>query len=247
MEEKEQLDMTSDKEAELDRTGLREILSWFILLLGFVYGPLDPKLGIREALEKALRRPIPPHVNWFFCLGGITFFLFIIQAVSGTLLMFHYRPTVAEAFGSVQFITNYVAFGWLIRGVHRWGSTLMILTIFLHMLRVLFYGAYRPPRELNWVVGMTLLVVTLAFGFTGYLLPWNQTSYWATSIGTEILGKIPLIGESLKGFLRGGPNVSGSTLTRFFVFHVLILPFTITFLLTAHFTMIRRQGISDPL
>lgn len=236
-----------DKEAEVDRTGLREILSWLTLLLGFVYGPLDPRLGIREALEKALRRPLPAHVNWLFCLGGITFFLFIIQVVSGTLLLFHYRPTVADAFGSIQFVTNYVAFGWLIRSVHRWGSTLMILAILLHMLRVLLYGAYRPPRELNWVVGVVLLVVTLAFGFTGYLLPWTQTSYWATNIGTEILGGIPLIGGGLKGFLRGGPTVSGATLTRFFVFHVLILPFTITFLLTAHFAMIRRLGISDPL
>ena len=230
-----------------DRTGLREVLSWLVLLLGFVYGPLDPSLRVREAMAAALRRRLPAHANWTFCFGGLTFFLFGVQVISGSLLLFHYRPTVAEAFASVQFLSNHVAFGWLIRSMHRWASSLMMVAVLLHIVRVVLYGAYRPPRDLNWVVGVVLLVVTLAFGFTGLLLPWDQVSYWTTSTGLEILGRTPLVGLPLQAFLRGGPTVSGATFTRFFALHVVILPFTITFFLFAHFAMVRRLGVARAL
>ncbi len=229
-----------------ERTGLRVLLSW-ATLFGIVYGELDERLSIKEALEKALKKPVPPHAWQLFCLGGISFFLFILQAITGTLLMFYYRPTVAEAFSSVQYINNYVPFGWLVRGIHSWGSTLMIIAVFLHMLNVFIRGAYRHPRDFTWVSGVFLFMMTLTFGFTGYLLPWTQLSYWATTVGTELPGAIPVVGEYIKIFIRGGTDVTGATLTRFFAIHVLILPFFITFFLAAHFLMVRRLGIAEPL
>ena len=228
------------------RISLREILGW-LTLWGFVYGPLDERLEIRKALEKALRKPVPAHVNWTFCFGGVTFLLFIVLAITGVLLLMYYRPTTADAYASVVQITNEVPFGWLIRGLHFWAANLMIIMVFLHMLRVYFYGAYKPPRDLNWVAGFFLLMITLAFGFTGYLLPWNQVSYWATAVGTEIPAAFPVIGDTLKFLTRGGPDVSQLTLTRFFAIHVVVLPAVTAFLLAAHFAIVRRQGISGPL
>lgn len=241
-------DLVPKKEgADLEkRVSLREILSW-LTLIGFVYGPLDERLGIRQALEKALRKPVPKHVNWSFCFGGITFFMFIVLVVTGVLLMMYYRPTTAEAYASVVYISNEVPFGWLVRGLHFWAGNLMIVMIFLHMMRVYFYGAYKHPRDFNWVAGVVLLMVTLAFGFTGYLLPWNQISYWATTVGTEIPGAVPWVGDTLKLLARGGPDVSQLTLTRFFALHVVVLPAVAFFFLAVHFAIIRRQGISGPL
>lgn len=238
-----------DKKAPGDmekRISLREILSW-LTLWGFIYGPLDERLEIRQALEKALRKPVPSHVNWTFCFGGVTFFLFIVQMITGVLLLMYYRPTTADAYASVVQITNDVPFGWLFRGLHFWAANLMIIMVFLHMLRVYFYGAYKPPRDLNWVAGFFLLMITLAFGFTGYLLPWNQVSYWATAVGTEIPAAFPVIGDTLKFLARGGPDISQLTLTRFFAIHVVVLPAVAAFLLAAHFAIVRRQGISGPL
>jgi quinol-cytochrome oxidoreductase complex cytochrome b subunit len=228
------------------RFGVREFLKWFTLW-GFLYGPIDERLHIRDALEKALKREIPPHVNWLFCFGGITFVIFVIQVITGTLLLFYYHPTVSEAYKSVQFINNHVPFGWLMRSVHRWGSNLIIITIFIHMVRVFYYGAYKPPRDFNWVIGVILFITVLSFSFTGNLLPWTQSAYWSTFVGTDIIEDIPVVGGFLKLFLRGGEEVTTFTLSRFFVFHILILPFFITFLLALHFSMIRRLGISDPL
>jgi quinol-cytochrome oxidoreductase complex cytochrome b subunit len=242
--------MRDDKDlmnrAEKERYSIiRQIVGYFSLA-GFVYGPLDERLSIREALEKALKKPVPEHVNWLFCFGGITFFCFITQVITGILLLMHYRPTTAEAYASVVHITNNVPFGWLIRGLHHWASTIMIIMIFLHMLRVYFYGAYKPPRDLNWIAGVVLLMVTLTFGFTGYLLPWNQVSYWATTVGTEIPGAVPVVGETLKLFVRGTSDVSQVTLTRFFALHVVILPASALAFLGIHFAILRRQGISGP-
>lgn len=228
------------------RSGLRELFELFSLT-GFVYGPLDSRLNIRDALEENLKKPVPPHVNWLYCFGGISLFLFIIQAVTGILLLMYYRPTIAEAYKSVVFITNNVPFGWLIRGFHHWAANLMIIMVFLHMLRVFFYGAYKAPRDFNWVTGVVLLMLTLGFGFTGYLLPWNQISYWATTVGTEVPGAVPYIGDFLITLVRGGQAVGQTTLTRFFAVHVVILPLLICFFLLGHFFMIRKQGISGPL
>ncbi|RJP64083.1 MAG: DUF4405 domain-containing protein [Candidatus Abyssobacteria bacterium SURF_17] len=228
------------------RSGLRELFELFSLT-GFVYGPLDERLDIRDALEKNLKKPVPHHVNWLFCFGGISLFLFVVQGVTGIMLLMYYRPTVAEAYKSVVFITNNVPFGWLVRGLHHWAANLMIIMVFLHMARVFFYGAYKPPRDFNWVTGVILLTLTLGFGFTGYLLPWSQISYWATTVGTEVPAAVPFIGGFLSTLIRGGQAVGQSTLTRFFAVHVVILPLVISFFLLGHFFMIRKQGISGPL
>lgn len=228
------------------RSGLRELFELFSLT-GFVYGPLDERLDIREALEKNLKKPVPSHVNWLFCFGGISLILFIVQAVTGILLLMYYRPTIAEAYKSVVFVTNNVPFGWLVRGLHHWAANLMIIMVFLHMARVFFYGAYKPPRDFNWVTGVILFMLTLGFGFTGYLLPWNQISYWATTVGTEVPGAVPVVGNFLIALIRGGQAVSQTTLTRFFAIHVVILPLLISFFLLGHFFMIRKQGIAGPL
>jgi quinol-cytochrome oxidoreductase complex cytochrome b subunit len=230
-----------------ERIDVNQVLGWFLSASGLIYGGLDRRLEFKDALEKALKKPVPKHVNWSFCFGGMTFFLFIIQAVTGILLTLYYRPTPEGAYESVRHITNHVTFGWLIRGIHHWGANAMIMLIFLHMARVYFYGAYKTPRELNWIAGIGLLGITLAFGFTGYLLPWDQVSYWATTVGSEIAGAIPIVGGTLLLMLRGGESVTGETLTRFFAAHVIILPLVTIILLAFHFLMIRRQGISGPL
>lgn len=213
----------------------------------FIYGALDERLSFRDALEKALKKPIPKFVNFWFCFGGITFFLFINQVITGILLAFYYKPSPTTAYESIKYIMNEVPLGWLIREMHAWGANLMIFSVFIHIGRVFFYKAYRPPRELNWIVGTFLLFMTLTFGFTGYLLPWDQLSYWATTVGTEIAGGVPIIGDFILLILRGSANVSDTTLARFYAIHTLVLPWFITFCLIAHFVMIRRQGISKPL
>jgi len=214
---------------------------------GIIYGPLDKRLSLREILEKAFQRPIPPHVNWFFCFGGITLFLFMIQIVTGTLLALYYKPTPAEAYASIKHIVNDVPLGWFIRQIHAWAANLMVFFMLLHMLRVFLHGAYKSPRELNWVVGVLLFFITLIFGFTGYLLPWDQWAYWGTKGGSETLRGIPLFGPQILHLLWGGPNVTGTTLIRFYAIHVIVLPWLITLFLTLHFLMIRRQRISEPL
>jgi len=229
------------------RTYIRESVNLLTLLTGILYGELDERLEIREAIRNQLKKPVPSHVNWTFCFGGISFFLYIILAVTGVLLLMYYRPTTTDAYDSVVIITNIVPYGWLIRGLHHWASNLMILMVVLHMLKVFFYGAYKPPRDLNWVVGVFLLFLTMIFGFSGYLLPWNQVSYWATTVATDGAGAIPLIGDQLKYFVRGGPEVSQLTLTRFFALHVVILPAATFIFLFLHFGMIRKQGITGPL
>lgn len=177
----------------------------------------------------------------------MTFFLFLIQAATGILLTLYYRPTPEGAYESVRHITNHVHYGWLIRGIHHWAANVMILMVILHMLRVYFYAAYKSPRELNWLVGVGLLGITLAFGFTGYLLPWDQLAFWATTVGSQIAGAVPIVGAPLLVMMRGGETVTGETLTRFFAAHVIILPVATIVLLGLHFLMIRRQGISGPL
>lgn len=213
----------------------------------FVYGALDERLPFKEALEKALKRPIPKFVNGWFCFGGIAFFLFVVQVITGILLAFYYKASPEDAYESIKFIINEVPMGWLIREIHVWTAHLLILAVIIHTARVFFHKAYRPPRELNWIVGVLLLFITLGFGFTGALLSWDSIAYGATVQGTEMLGKLPLLGHAAMILIRGGPNVTGATLTRFFAVHALVLPWFITYLLIAHFIMIRKQGISQPL
>jgi cytochrome b6 len=208
----------------------------------------DERFDVRIPLEAFLKKPVPKHaIRWYFCLGGITFALFLIQGVTGILLSLYYRPTPGEAYESILFIMNNVRFGWLIRSIHSWSATLMIAFCLAHMLRVFFTGSYKNPRELNWVAGTFLLLLTLAFGFTGYLLPWDQKALWGSTVGSEILGIIPGIGPWLLGLLRGGADITGLTLTRFYGIHMLVLPVLVVVFLAIHFVIIRRQGISGPL
>ena len=209
---------------------------------------VDQRLELTPVLESILKKPVPKHARaWYFCLGGSAFFFFFVQVLSGILLTLYYRPTPKEAYASILMIMNEVRFGWLIRSTHAWSANLMILAVFGHMVRVFVTGAYKRPRELNWVAGVLLFLVTLTFGFTGYLLPWDQRAYWATTVGTELVGGVPVVGPALLVLLRGGESVSALTLTRFYGIHVMVLPWVALLLLGAHFWMIRRQGISGPL
>ena len=209
---------------------------------------LDERFDVRVPLQGFLKKPVPKHaIRWYYCLGGITFALFLIQGVTGILLSLYYKPTPDGAYESILFIMNNVRFGWLIRSMHSWSATLMIATCILHMLRVYITGSYKNPREFNWVAGVVLLLLTLLFGFTGYLLPWDQKALWGSTVGSEILGAIPLVGDALLGLLRGGPDITGLTLTRFYGIHMLVLPVLTFIFLAVHFIIIRRQGISDPL
>lgn len=211
-------------------------------------GWVDERYEISEPLSKVLKKPVPKYATrWFYCLGGITAFLFVTQAVTGILLAFYYKPTPETAYSSIQFIENEVRFGSAIRMIHHWAANGMIIMAIAHMLRVFIMGAFKPPRELNWVSGVILLIVTLAFGFTGYLLPWDQRAFWATTVGSEIAGSLPVIGDVALVFLRVGWDVAGETLSRFYALHIIILPIVTLGMMLAHFLMVRRQGIARPL
>jgi len=204
---------------------------------------LDERLGLTTIYNTVLDRKVP-KVNWLFTLGSATAILFLLQAVTGTFLSVYYVPSPDHAYDSIQYIMTGVAYGWLIRGIHHWGATLMVITIFLHMLRTFYMAAYKYPREITWVTGVVLLLTTLGMGFTGYLLPWNQRSYWATTVGTEIPGTVPFIGPFITRLLRGGSDLSAVTLTRFFSLHIWFLPAMIILLIGVHLYLVIRIGIS---
>jgi len=185
------------------------------------------------------------HTLWYY-LGGMTLFLFLVQVATGILLLLYYRPSPGEAFESVQFIMTKVRFGWLVRGLHAWASNLLILTAMLHMFSTYFLKAYRPPRELTWVSGCLLFFLLLGFGFSGYLLPWNELAFFATKVGTEMMAAVPVIGHWLVTVFRGGEQVTGATLTRFFGFHVAILPLLTTAVLANHLFFVQHFGMSVP-
>lgn len=196
-------------------------------------------------LKEISSEPIPNHLKrWWFAIGGTPLYLFVIQAMTGIILTFYYVPDPAEAFNSVAHITTEVRFGWFIRSVHRWSAHLMVFTLLLHMMRVFFTSAFRRPRELNWMIGVVLLLTTMGFGFTGYSLIYEQLSYWASVVGTNIAEATPVIGGILANFIRGGPEVSDSTLTRFFVLHIGVLPTVIVLLLSLHVVQIRLHGVT---
>lgn len=212
-----------------------------------IYGWLDERLNLTGLTAPLRHKTVPVHYHtvWYY-LGGITLFLFLVQVATGILLLLYYRPGVNEAFESVQYIMTRVQFGWLIRSIHAWAANLMVFTAFVHMFSVLFLRAYRKPRELTWVSGMLLLFLTMGFGFSGYLLPWNQLAFFATKVGTDIMHGIPVIGPAMTVFLRGGEEVTGATLSRFFGFHVALLPGITTLLIAVHLFFIQRQGMSVP-
>jgi hypothetical protein len=209
---------------------------------------VDERFDIVKPAKKALEKPVPLFATrWMYCLGGITFTFFMIQVVTGILLAFYYKPTPEAAYQSILFIENEVRFGAAVRAIHHWSANGMVVMVVAHMLRVFIYGAFKAPRELNWVSGVLLLILTLGFGLTGYLLPWDQRAYWATTVASEIAGGIPQIGDLVMVFLRGGWDVTAVTLSRFYALHVIALPVFILILLGAHFLMVRRQGIKEPL
>jgi cytochrome b6 len=212
-----------------------------------VWDWLAARLPLREAVEFAGHKTVPVHRQTiFYYLGGMTLFFFLIQVVTGILLMLYYRPSAEQAFESVEFIMTTVPFGWLIRSIHSWSANLMVFFAFLHLVTVFFMRAYRKPRELTWISGCFLLFLALAFGFSGYLLPWNQLAFFATRVGTDIAGAVPLVGDWAVRFLRGGDHVTGGTLSRFYGWHVAILPAVTTVWLGLHLLLVQIQGMSVP-
>ncbi len=206
---------------------------------------VDERIGVRQLVGGLLHVAIPRTAHTYY-LGGITLFCFVVQATTGILLALYYQPTPDTAYDSILVIMNQLNFGWLVRSVHSWSANLMIIFCVLHLLRIVIQGAYKKPREMTWMVGMLLLFVTLAFGFTGYLLPWDQRAFWATTVGTEIAGSVPFVGEFIKDFMRGGVDIGAPTLSRFFGVHVLILPVVLLGLLGIHLLIIHQQGLNDP-
>jgi quinol-cytochrome oxidoreductase complex cytochrome b subunit len=187
-------------------------------------------------------------LSYTLCLGGLSFFLFILLTITGIFLMFYYTPSAETAYADIEALSTNVAFGSLVRNMHRWGAHLMVLSVFLHMSRVFYHGAYKPPREFNWVVGVVLLFLTLLLSFSGYLLPWDQLALWAVTVGTNMAGFVPVVGNEVKFALLAGVEVSGATLLRFYVLHVLALPFILVIFLAVHFWRVRKDGgISGPL
>jgi len=206
---------------------------------------LDERFGWRTVWETIFRRKIP-KVNWFYTLGSATLFVALNQAITGILLTLYYVPSPDQAYATVQFITYELPAGWFIRGLHHYGASAMVVLSVLHMVRVIFYGAYKFPREMTWITGVLLLLITIGFGFTGYLLPWDQKAYWGSTVGTKIAGTPPFIGDFILRVMRGGQELSEVTLARFFGVHVWVLPVLLFLLIGVHMYLIIRIGISAP-
>jgi cytochrome b6 len=208
---------------------------------------LDERIGLKDLQKLAKKKEIPVnrHSVWYY-FGGMTLFLFMIQVGTGILLLLYYRPSAGEAFESIQFLMTEVQFGWLVRSIHSWSANLMVFAMFIHLFSALFLKAYRQPRELTWLSGCGLLGLSLAFGFTGYLLPWNELAFFATRVGTEIPGIVPLVGPFMRRLLRGGDDVTGATLTRFYGIHVAILPAIVMMVLGLHLFLVQKHGMSRP-
>lgn len=213
---------------------------------------LDRRFPLTSAVDEALYQRVPNYANaFYYCFGGMVFILIILQLVTGIFLSFYYVPDAAgspaPSYTSVQHIMNGVYLGWLIRGIHFWAANLLVVMIVMHMARVFWTGAYRAPRELNWMVGVILLLVVLLFSLTGYLLPWDTKAYWATSVTIQVAASAPILGGLIQTLAQGGPTLGPDTLLRFFTVHVFILPALVVLLMYVHFRLIRQHGISEPL
>jgi quinol-cytochrome oxidoreductase complex cytochrome b subunit len=207
--------------------------------------PVDTQCTAELAGE-ALREPIPRHMkHWYYALGATPLILFLFQVATGVLLTFYYVPAPDSAYESVRVITEEARMGYWVRGIHHWGSSLMVIAIFLHMVRVFFTRGYRRPRELNWILGLVLLFLTFALSFTGYSLVYNQLSYWAATVGTNMIREVPIVGTAVLHLLRGGDAVTANTLTRFFQFHVMVLPLLLFLAIAAHIVLVRLHGVSE--
>jgi menaquinol-cytochrome c reductase cytochrome b subunit len=209
-------------------------------------GWLDERTGGGPFLRGFLYRKVPRGTNWFYTLGSATMFAFVSQAVTGVFLAMYYRPSATEAYTSVQHITNDVFLGEFVRGMHKWGATVMVILIFAHMGRVFFFGAYKYPRELNWIIGVVLVVLTLMMALTGYLLPFDQRSFWATVVAVNLNSSGPIIGPYLADFLRGGAEFGATTISRFYAIHMLLVPGLIAALIGAHLYLVAKLGTTAP-
>ncbi|MGI8729847.1 MAG: cytochrome b [Solirubrobacteraceae bacterium] len=207
---------------------------------------LDERTSLSAGARWMMFRKIPKGTNWFYTLGSATMFAFLSQAVTGVFLAMYYDPSATRAYESVRYLTNEVFLGEFVRGMHKWGSTVMVILIFLHMARTFFFGAYKYPRELNWVIGVVLLILTLMMSFTGYLLPFDQRSFWATTVGVAINGTGPLVGPYLSDFMRAGPEFGATTLARFYSIHMLLLPGIMAAMIGAHLYLVARLGTTAP-
>src|SRR5918995_1649712 len=207
---------------------------------------VDERTSLTGPARWVMFRKVPKGTNWFYTLGSATMFAFLNQAVTGVFLAMYYDPSPTRAYESARFITNEVFLGEFVRGMHKWGSTMMIILIFLHMARTFFFGAYKYPRELNWVIGVLLVVLTLIMGLTGYLLPFDQRSYWATVVANNITGTGPFVGPYLADFLRAGPEVGATTIQRFYAIHMLLVPGLIIALIGAHLFLVVKLGTTAP-
>jgi ubiquinol-cytochrome c reductase cytochrome b subunit/menaquinol-cytochrome c reductase cytochrome b subunit len=231
------------REKESDRRRLKEsALEIPIQTLGYI----DERTGAGPFLRGFLYRKVPKGTNWFYTLGSATMFAFISQAVTGVFLAMYYRPSAEEAYSSIQHINDEVFLGELVHGMHKWGSSVMVILVFLHMGRTFFFGAYKYPRELNWVIGVVLLILTMAMSFTGYLLPFDQRSFWATVVGVNINASGPIIGPYLADFLRGGAEFGATTLARFYAIHMMLIPGLLAALIGAHLYLVAKLGTTAP-
>jgi len=211
-----------------------------------VVGWVDQRTGASPFLTGLLLRKVPKGTNWFYTLGSATLFAFVVQALTGVFLAFYYVPSATEAYESIAHLTNDVFLGEFVRGLHKWGATAMIILIFLHMGRTFFFGAYKYPRELNWVIGVVLLILTLVMGLTGYLLPFDNRSYWATIVAMNITASGPIVGPYLADFLRAGSEFTATTLPRFYSIHMLLVPGLIIALIGAHLYLVVKLGTTAP-
>ena len=213
---------------------------------GNLVGWVDERTGATGFVTGMLYRKVPKGTNWFYTLGSATLFAFVVQAITGVFLAMYYTPSPTEAYDSITHLTNDVFLGEFVRGMHKWGATVMIILIFLHMGRTFFFGAYKYPRELNWVIGVLLLVLTLVMGLTGYLLPFDQRSFWATVVANNITASGPVVGPYLADFLRSGPEVGANTIQRFYAIHMLAVPGLIAALIGAHLYLVVKLGTTAP-
>ncbi|MFL5780754.1 MAG: cytochrome bc complex cytochrome b subunit [Thermoleophilaceae bacterium] len=211
-----------------------------------VVGWVDERTGAGPFLRGFLYRKVPHGTNWFYTLGSATMFAFLSQAVTGVFLAMYYRPSTTQAYESIQHIQNDVFLGQFVRGMHRWGASVMVILIFLHMGRTFFFGAYKYPRELNWIIGVVLLILTMLMGFSGYLLPFDQRSFWATVVGVNLNSSGPFVGPYLADFLRGGSEFGATTLSRFYSIHMLLVPGLIAALIGAHLYLVAKLGTTAP-
>ncbi len=207
---------------------------------------VDERVGLKQLTAKMLNESVPGGSRWAYVFGSVLLFIFAMQAVTGVLLMFYYVPTADHAYASTQYILHDVDYGWFLLSYHFWGSSAMVVCVFAHMSQVFLWGAYKKPRELIWLVGLALFALVMGFGFTGYLLPWDQRAFWATTVGVEIMDKVPVVGDFMARFLKGGPTPGQMTLSRFFVIHVMVLPAALIGLAGLHLFLFRCAGPAGP-